>query len=157
MLLQIDTTFIFVFVSFVVFVFLMNLICYKPLTMLIKKREGLLYKNKETVDETNNKKAQIVENMKKELSNAEFEGSNILKETSNKNKKEKEEAILNKKEEIFNNIQDFENKMNTSSIEAKNILKTEVEEYVKMTVSKILDIDKNSVYVDKNRIEEIVK
>lgn len=157
MLLQIDATFIFVFVSFVVFVFLMNLICYKPLTMLIKKREGLLYKNKETVDETNNKKAQIVENMKKELSNAEFEGSNILKETSNKNKKEKEEAILNKKEEIFNNIQDFENKMNTSSIEAKNILKTEVEEYVKMTVSKILDIDKNSVYVDKNRIEEIVK
>ena len=95
--------------------------------------------------------------MKKELSNAEFEGSNILKETSNRNKKEKEEAILNKKEEIFNNIQDFENKMNTSSIEAKNILKTEVEEYVKMTVSKILDIDKNSVYVDKNRIEEIVK
>lgn len=157
MLLQIDATFIFVFVSFVVFVFLMNLICYKPLTILIKKREGLLYKNKETVDETNNKKAQIVENMKKELSNAEFEGSNILKETSNKNKKEKEEAILNKKEEIFNNIQDFENKMNTSSIEAKNILKTEVEEYVKMTVSKILDIDKNSVYVDKNRIEEIVK
>lgn len=157
MLLQIDATFIFVFVSFVVFVFLMNLICYKPLTKLIKKREGLLYKNKETVDETNNKKAQIVENMKKELSNAEFEGSNILKETSNKNKKEKEEAILNKKEEIFNNIQDFENKMNTSSIEAKNILKTEVEEYVKMTVSKILDIDKNSVYVDKNRIEEIVK
>ena len=157
MLLQIDATFIFVFASFVVFVFLMNLICYKPLTMLIKKREGLLYKNKETVDETNNKKAQIVENMKKELSNAEFEGSNILKETSNKNKKEKEEAILNKKEEIFNNIQDFENKMNTSSIEAKNILKTEVEEYVKMTVSKILDIDKNSVYVDKNRIEEIVK
>ena len=157
MLLQIDATFIFVFVSFVVFVFLMNLICYKPLTMLIKKREGLLYKNKETVDETNNKKAQIVENMKKELSNAEFEGSNILKETSNKNKKEKEEAILNKKEEIFNNIQDFENKMNTSSIEAKNILKTEVEEYVKMTVSKILDIDKNSVYVDKNKIEEIVK
>ncbi len=157
MLLQIDATFIFVFVSFVVFVFLMNLICYKPLTMLIKKREGLLYKNKETVDETNNKKAQIVENMKKELSNAEFEGSNILKETSNRNKKEKEEAILNKKEEIFNNIQDFENKMNTSSIEAKNILKTEVEEYVKMTVSKILDIDKNSVYVDKNRIEEIVK
>ncbi len=157
MLLQIDATFIFVFVSFVVFVFLMNLICYKPLTMLIKKREGLLYKNKETVDETNNKKAQIVENMKKELSNAEFEGSNILKETSNRNKKEKEEAILNKKEEIFNNIQDFENKMNTSSIEAKNILKTEVEEYVKMTVSKILDIDKNSVYVDKNKIEEIVK
>ncbi len=157
MLLQIDATFIFVFASFVVFVFLMNLICYKPLTMLIKKREGLLYKNKETVDETNNKKAQIVENMKKELSNAEFEGSNILKETSNRNKKEKEEAILNKKEEIFNNIQDFENKMNTSSIEAKNILKTEVEEYVKMTVSKILDIDKNSVYVDKNRIEEIVK
>ena len=157
MLLQIDATFIFVFVSFVVFVFLMNLICYKPLTMLIKKREGLLYKNKETVDETNNKKAQIVENMKKELSNAEFEGSNILKETSNRNKKEKEEAILNKKEEIFNNIQDFENKMNASSIEAKNILKTEVEEYVKMTVSKILDIGKNSVYVDKNRIEEIVK
>ena len=46
MLLQIDATFIFVFVSFLVFVFLMNLICYKPLTMLIKKKKRLLYKNK---------------------------------------------------------------------------------------------------------------
>ena len=157
MLLQIDATFIFVFASFVVFVFLMNLICYKPLTMLIKKREGLLYKNKETVDETNNKKAQIVENMKKELSNAEFEGSNILKETSNKNKKEKEEAILNKKEEILDNMKNFETNISNSSVEVKNILKTEVEDYVKMMVSKILDIDKNSIYVDKNKIEEIVK
>ena len=157
MLLQIDATFIFVFVSFLVFVFLMNLICYKPLTMLIKKREGLLYKNKETDDETNNKKAQIVENMKKELSNAEFEGSNILKETSNKNKKEKAEAILNKKEEILDNMKNFETNISNSSVEVKNILKTEVEDYVKMMVSKILDIDKNSIYVDKNKIEEIVK
>ena len=125
--------------------------------MLIKKREGLLYKHKETVDETNNKKAQIVENMKKELSNAEFEGSNILKETSNKNKKEKEEAILNKKEEILDNMKNFETNISNSSVEVKNILKTEVEDYVKMMVSKILDIDKNSIYVDKNKIEEIVK
>lgn len=95
--------------------------------------------------------------MKKELSNAEFEGSNILKETSNKNKKEKEEAILNKKEEILDNMKNFETNISNSSVEVKNILKTEVEDYVKMMVSKILDIDKNSIYVDKNKIEEIVK
>ena len=54
-------------------------------------------------------------------------------------------------------MKNFETNISNSSVEVKNILKTEVEDYVKMMVSKILDIDKNSIYVDKNKIEEIVK
>lgn len=60
MLLQIDATFIFVFVSFLVFVFLMNLICYKPLTMLIKKEKGFYIKIKKRLMKQTTKKPKLL-------------------------------------------------------------------------------------------------
>ena len=67
MLFQIDATIIFVFVSFVIFVFLMNLICYKPIMKVIEEREKLLVKNKQTVDETNLKKDNLTKELNDEI------------------------------------------------------------------------------------------
>lgn len=157
MLLQIDATIIFVFVSFVIFVFLMNLICYKPIMKVIEEREKLLVKNKQTVDETNLKKDNLTKEMNDEISKSKFESSKILKDTMDKNKLQKEESIKNKKENLLNSFIEFENEMNENSKKVKEELRNEIDSYVKSTVSKILNVSPDMVSVDGEQIDEILK
>ncbi len=157
MLLQIDATIIFVFVSFVIFVFLMNLICYKPIMKVIEEREKLLVKNKQTVDETNLKKDNLTKEMNDEISKSKFESSKILKDTMDKNKLQKEESIKNKKENLLNSFIEFENEMNENSKKVKEELRNEIDSYVKSTVSKILNVSPDTVGVDREQIDEILK
>ncbi len=157
MLLQIDATIIFVFVSFVIFVFLMNLICYKPIMKVIEEREKLLVKNKQTVDETNLKKDNLTKEMNDEISKSKFESSKILKDTMDKNKLQKEESIKNKKENLLNSFIEFENEMNENSKKVKEELRNEIDSYVKSTVSKILNVSPDTVSVDGEQLDEILK
>ena len=157
MLLQIDATIIFVFVSFVIFVFLMNLISYKPIMKVIEEREKLLVKNKQTVDETNLKNDNLTKEMNDEISKSKFESSKILKDTMDKNKLQKEESIKNKKENLLNSFIEFENEMNENSKKVKEELRNEIDSYVKSTVSKILNVSPDTVSVDGEQIDEILK
>ena len=157
MLLQIDATMIFVFVSFVIFVLLMNLICYKPIMKVIGEREKLFVKNKKTVDETNEKKDNLIKEINEEISKTKLESSKILKNAMDKNKLQKEEAVKNKKDELSESFTEFENAVDENSDRIKEQLKDEIGNYVRSTVSKVLNIDAQSVRVDREQIDEILK
>lgn len=156
-MLSINATFIFVLISFIIFVFLMNLICYKPIMKVIAEREKFYEKNRKTVDETKGKTEEIIKEADNEIRNAKFESANILKNTNEENAKTKEEAIKNKKNDMKSKITSFENTLSASSTLVKEKMRNEVEGYVKKAVSKILDMDENSINVDTSKINEILK
>lgn len=156
-MLSINATFIFVLLSFIIFVFLMNLICYKPIMKVILEREKFYEKNRKTVDETKGKTEEIIKEADNEIRNAKFESANILKNTNDENAKTKEEAIKNKKNDMKSKITSFENTLSASSTLVKEKMRNEIEGYVKKAVSKILDMDENSINVDTSKINEILK
>lgn len=156
-MLSINATFIFVLISFIIFVFLMNLICYKPIMKVIAEREKFYEKNRKTVDETKGKTEEIIKEADNEIRNAKFKSANILKNTNEENAKTKEEAIKNKKNDMKSKITSFENTLSASSTLVKEKMRNEVEGYVKKAVSKILDMDENSINVDTSKINEILK
>lgn len=157
MLLQIDATAFFVFISFFIFVILMNLICYKPLTKIINEREKFYEKNKKTVLETENKKEDVIKGVEQEISKAKLESSKLLKQAVSDGNLKKEEAYENKKQEIVNRLNEYKNNLKESSNLVKKEIKEDIEDYVKTTVSKVLKIDKDQVNVDKTKIDEILK
>lgn len=157
MLLSVDATCIFVFVSFVIFLFLMHLICYKPIMRIINEREKLLFKNKETVNKANQKKEELLKEIETEISNAKFEGSKVLKNTANLNNQKEQEALNIKKAEISNNLDEFEKSLDNNSKIAKENLKQEIEIYVKQTVSKVLNIPSDEIPLNISKIDEILK
>lgn len=157
MLLQINATAFFVFISFFIFVILMNLICYKPLMKVINEREKFYEKNKKTVLETENKKEDVIKGVEQEISKAKLESSKLLKEAVDSGNLKKEEAYENKKQEIAERLAEYKNNLKESSNLVKKEIKDEIEDYVKTTVSKVLKIDKAQVNVDKAKIDEILK
>lgn len=152
MLLEFDGTFLFALISFIIFVFLMNLILYRPIVKIIDERQKFLDKNKETVFQSKQKAKDVVQKMNDEILSTKLEASNILSENQNALKAEKENEIQAKKDEIKEKLISHNNSLKANKNEAKAQLKNEINDFVKMSVSKILEIEIDEINISEDKI-----
>ncbi len=157
MLLQIDGTIIFVFISFGIFLWLMNLICYKPIMQIIEARENFYSKNKKTIYETDSKKQDIIKDYEEGISGAKLTGSKILKEAAEKNKNQKKEIIGKQKSDIQASLENFNQKLNLESDNVKNELYSEIDFFVKSTVARVLNIEEDKIDTSGLNKDKILK
>lgn len=157
MLLEFDGTFIFALISFIIFVLIMNVILYRPILKIIDERQKFYDKNKETVLQSKKKAEDILANKEKEILNAKLEASDILQSAQNKIKQNKESTIKNKREEISKKLESNDIILENDKKQAKEELKNEVETYVQMTVSKILDSDASDIKIDPSLLQSAME
>lgn len=139
MLLEFDGTFIFALISFIVFMLIMNLILYRPITKIMEERQKFYDKNKNTVLESKKKAEEILKAGEDEVLSAKLEAASILQSTQDKIKTDKESALREKREETRNKLSLNEAKMAEEKTKVKDELQGEIEGYVNLAVSKILD------------------
>ena len=65
MLLEFDGTFIFALISFIIFVLMMNIILYKPITKIMDERQKFYDKNKNTADLSKQRTDEVLKNKEK--------------------------------------------------------------------------------------------
>ncbi len=160
MLLEFDGTFIFALISFIIFVLMMNIILYKPITKIMDERQKFYDKNKNTADLSKQRTDEVLKNKEAEILSAKLEASNILQTVQNNAKVRREELLRIKKEEHKNKLINLEKQLVSDNNNAKTILKDQVSEYVKIAVSKVLDEDMNnigSINIDDSRIDSILE
>ena len=160
MLLEFDGTFIFALISFMIFVLMMNIILYKPITKIMDERQKFYDKNKNTADLSKQRTDEVLKNKEAEILSAKLEASNILQTVQNNAKVRREELLRIKKEEHKNKLINLEKQLVSDNNNAKTILKDQVSEYVKIAVSKVLDEDMNnigSINIDDSRIDSILE
>lgn len=157
MLLEFDGTFIFATLSFIVFVLIMNVILYRPITKIMEERQKFYDKNKSTVLESKRKAEEVLENKEKEILDAKLKASDILQTTQNKIKENRENTLKNKKEEVLAKIKSNNAALDNDKKQAKEDLKKEVETYVKMTVSKVLDSEIQDINIDSSLLQNAMK
>lgn len=150
MLLEFDGTFLFALISFIIFVILMNLILYRPIVKIMDERQKFLDKNKDTALQSKQKAADILKNTENEILSAKLEASNILSETQNAIKAERNSAIKEKKDEIKEKTLSHSTFLQSQKDEAGNALKNEINDFVKMAVSKVLETDISELQYDIN-------
>ncbi len=139
MLLEFDGTFIFATLSFIIFMLIMNVILYRPITKIMEERQKFYDKNKNTVVESKKKAEEILKASEAEILGAKLEASEILQGTQDKIKTKKEAAIKEKRNEIKEKLSLNEAKMTEEKAKVKDELQGEIGEYVSLAVSKILD------------------
>lgn len=144
MLLEFDGTFIFALISFIIFVGLMNLILYRPVTKIINERQKFYDKNRETVLASKQKADDTIKGREAEILNAKLEASKMLQDVQESVKLNKEAVLNNKKDEAKNKLV-----LNNEMLEKnKNDIKNElfsnedaINDYVNVAVSKVLGED----------------
>ncbi len=139
MLLEFDGTFIFALISFIIFMLIMNVILYRPITKIMEERQKFYDKNKKTVMESKKKAEDILQEKQDKILSAKLEAANILQNTQDKIKSNRETALNKKKDEVKVLLSSNETKMAEEKNRVKEELQNKVDTFVKMAVSKVLD------------------
>ena len=84
MLLEFDGTFIFALISFIIFMLIMNVILYRPITKIMEERQKFYDKNKKTVMESKKKAEDILGEKQDKILTAKLAAANMLQNTQDK-------------------------------------------------------------------------
>ena len=141
MLMQIDGTFIFVVISFLIFMFIIKAILFNPITTVIEKRNEFYDKNANMEKTSKEKTKQLIEEKEQTLKNAKIKASEIIRTVSEEENKKSEEEIKTEKNKANKELDENQESLKNSSNTIKNEIKSEISVYVSNILSKILKED----------------
>ena len=140
-MLTIDGTFIFVIISFLIFLLLIKIILFQPITKVLDERDKFYAKNLKMESESKEKSKALLEEKEAKLNESRIEATNILTSTNDKAKKESEVILKDAKKEALDKIEQNQNELNKEQKIAKNEIKNEITNIVKSIISKVLKTD----------------
>ena len=156
MLMQIDGTFLFAAISFLIFLVIIKFILFNPITKVLEERENFYAKNSKMKNESNEKTKALLEEKEIALKKSREEANEIIKEANLSAKLENEFQIKEAKKEANRNLDEHNLKLNEQSASVKQELKQEVSNFVSLMVSKILK-EEITVNVDEEKIKKHLK
>ena len=156
MLMQIDGTFIFAAISFLIFLFVIKAILYRPITKVIEERNKFYEKNSKMEAETKEKSKLLIEEKEETLRQTKAQASEILKEAVDDAKQKKEIEIKEAKKSALEKIEQNQNLLFEEQSQAKNEIKTEIANIVNSVASKVLGQEVN-FEIDENKINQHLK
>ncbi len=139
MLMQIDGTFIFVAISFIIFLLIIKAILFNPITKIIDERNGFYAKNLKMETESKEKSRALLDEKEKALKTSRKEASDIVKNTTQEAKEQNALKIKQVKQEVLSLIDENKTQLDELSRKAKNEAKKEVNSIVQSMVSRVLN------------------
>ncbi len=137
-MLEFNATFFIAMLSFVVFIFIMNTIFYKPILNIIQKREEYILSNMDSAKEFEQKAKDNTENYKNNLDIAKEQGSKEIAKTLDNIQKASFAQIQQTKEFAKDDLNNKKENLNKEAIILKENLTKNVEsELSSIIVSKI--------------------
>lgn len=156
MLMQIDGTFLFVAISFLVFLAIIKHILFNPITRVMDERENFYQKNSKMEFETREKVKALLEQKELALKETRKEAADLTKQAVQKAKNSSALKIKQARNEVQALIEQNRQQLNQETSLAKTEIKKEVNTIVESIVSKILN-QEISINIDENKIEEYLK
>lgn len=145
MLLEINFTLVLFALSFLIFIYLLNLTLYKPVGKVIEKRksivEGDLNKAKECADEAN----QSLEDYTNKIKKARFEAQNIIQEIVKQSEKTRSEKISALVSTLTKEKEDALNKIKEEEKSTMNKLEGEIKVLTDLIINQVLGKEKDLV------------
>ena len=155
--MEFNATFIVSFISFIVFVIIMNFVLYKPVGEIVSKRKNLVDGNYQNARANKKKSENILKDRLDKLNCAR--GEVREKTTVALNKIKQEKRILEKEahEEINKQIENNISALNQDKQEAINILKQDVLNLAQMISDKFVESNEKISEINDETIEQIMQ
>ncbi len=139
MLMQIDGTFIFVAISFIIFLLIIKAILFNPITKVIDERNSFYAKNAKMETESKEKSRALLDEKERALKSSRIEASNIVKKTTQEAKEQSALKIKQVKQEVSALAGKNKTLLDELSKTAKIEAKKEINSIVQSMVSRVLD------------------
>lgn len=155
MLMQIDGTFIFAAISFLIFLFIIKTILYAPFSKIIDERQNFYDKNSKLEKESKEKSKKLVDEKEQAIKASRLEASDLIKEASKEGKEEQAKKLDEIKKEIKSKIEENNKNLTQQTNTAKEEIKKEVNSIVGSIISKIFK-EQISVDIDEEKINKYI-
>ena len=151
--MEFNATFIVSFISFIIFIVVMNLILYKPINDIIEKRQKFIGDNYDVANKNNEKSKSLLEDKQNQIKDAHKDAKEKFAFSQNEAKEKKSHTIdvakKQSKVDIDERVIDFNNQSNS----AKDALKNDVVALAQMICDKFIQSDEkvsaNDEMIDK--------
>ena len=138
MLMQIDGTFIFVVISFIIFLLIIKAVLLNPISKVIDERNSVYAKNSKMETESKQKSRALLQDKEKALKNSRKEASEIIKKVTQEAKEQSAVKIKQAKEQTALLADENKAKLDELSKQAKIEAKNELNSIVQSMVSRVL-------------------
>lgn len=138
--MEINATILVSTISFIVFIFVMNAILYKPVLEIIEKRQNYIDANKNEANEHQKKAQSLIEDKNERIADAQRKSRDIVASKSNALKQEMTQVINDTKSglaEYFNEQKELLSKQKNDAIAA---MKGDVADLANRLTTKILGV-----------------
>jgi len=152
-----NATFIVAFISFIIFIIIMNFILYKPIGDIIEKRQKFIDDNYNEAKNNSLKSEAILKDRDDKIHNAQ----NLVRQKTHlaiqEAKDKKNNLLANAKEEAKIKFEENSNNLNQQKSDAQNTLKNDVINLAQIISDKFIPVPERIENADYELIENIMK
>ena len=139
--MEFNATFLICAISFIVFVFIMNQILYKPVAKIVSEREEYIKNNENKAASDKNEAQVLIKDKEEKIQSANKEAGKIILDKSNSAKEERTNLINNAQANFRETIENNKNLLQQEKFQAGENISSQVLEMADSIVAKFLKED----------------
>ena len=155
-MLEFNGTLLIALISFVIFMFLMNIILYKPMLEIVEKRKRLLEQNQNEVNENNQQAQDLMDEKSGKLQEARSESRKIISDIVDDAKSKKNEIVAESTQNAQNRLQSTKDELANEAQNLKNEVRNDVVGLAQDILAKVTGREIAITNVDEHKIDEVM-
>ena len=145
MLLEVNLTMIIFAISFLIFIYLLNLTLFKPVGKIVGERKNLIEGSYEKSKELSHEANKIIEDHEKKIKEIRLSAKNIVEAALLEAKRKREEKVSVLMESLLNEKEAAVVKIKQEEKVRKEELNTKINELKDLITNKVLGTEENSL------------
>ncbi len=154
--MEFNGTFLATIITFILFVFIMNRILYRPILGIMEERKNFIDSNYKSANENNTKTDELCAEKEAKLSNAKVEARGKYIKTIDEYKNQRADIIFDAQQDANNALERSREELKYASDEAKNAIKGSVNDLANDIVEKVIGYRSGSNDVNDEIINGIL-
>ena len=155
--MEINATILISAISFLVFIFIMNKILYKPVLEIMEKRQNYIDANKNEADEHRQKAQQLLADKDAKIADAQRKSRDIVASKANALKEEKSKVLKDTKDSVTNYFSEQKQNLAHQKEDASHNMKYDVADLANRLTTKLMGEGIAFEPVGEYEVEEVMK
>ncbi len=155
--MEINATILISAISFLVFIFIMNKILYKPVLEIMEKRQNYIDANKNEADEHRQKAQQLLADKDAKIADAQRKSRDIVASKANALKEEKSKVLKDTKDSVSNYFSEQKQNLAHQKEDASHNMKYDVADLANRLTTKLMGEGIAFEPVGEYEVEEVMK
>ena len=155
--MEINATILVSAISFIVFIFIMNSILYKPVLEIMEKRQKYIDANKNEADEHRQKAQDLLSDKQARVADAQRKSRDIVASKADALKEEKAKVLKDTKDSVTNYFSEQKQNLARQREDASHNMKYDVADLANRLTTKLMGVGIAFDPVGEQEVEEVMK